>query len=155
MPTLLLGVLLIAGCAAADKVESRGDKAPEKLLLFQKTPCFGTCPAYNATLYTDGSIAYVGLRYVPIKDSLQLQLPEKEFLELRKALQELNYPSLQKTYLSSYTDLPSTYLTFYENGKEQKRVKHQQDGPKALQDFITTLHEQIMQLVQEKAQSQQ
>lgn len=130
-----LSVLLLAGCAGSASCNSQSQEPPEPLLLFQKTPCYGTCPSYNATFYTDGSVRYEGLRHVPVQDTLQLCLPKKELKELQALIRSTDYTTWENSYSSPYTDLPATYITFYEQGREVKRVKHQQGGPAALQQL--------------------
>jgi len=155
---LLLGLVLLlaSGCARGKAnqsiIHTQGHDVapPQKLLLFQKTPCYGTCPAYNATFYSDGTINYEGFRYVPVTDTLTLQLSEKQLQQVKEMLHKLDYTSLKDTYLSPYTDLPSSYLNFYENDREVRRIKHQQDGPEALQGTITYLHELVMELLEAK-----
>lgn len=155
---ILLGLVLLlaSGCARGSANQSinqsQGTDAapPQKLLLFQKTPCYGTCPAYNVTFYSDGTVLYEGFRYVPVTDTLTLQLSEKQLQEVKEMLRKLDYTSLNDTYLSPYTDLPSSYLTFYENDREVRRIKHQQNGPETLQQTITYLHELVMELLEAK-----
>ncbi|WP_415837241.1 DUF6438 domain-containing protein [Pontibacter korlensis] len=123
---------------------------PQELLLFQKTPCYGTCPAYNATFYSDGTVLYEGLRYVPVQDTLSLRLTKNQLQEVQATLKDLNHTSLENNYLSTFTDIPSSYLTFYKDNKEVKRIKHQQEGPEKLQQVIKQLHELVMQLLNER-----
>lgn len=141
------GLILLGSCASGKTRESIKNEPPQKLLLFQKTPCYGTCPAYNATFYSDGKVFYEGFRYVPVLDTLTLQLTPEQLQEVKHAIQELDYTSLESSYPSPYTDLPSSYLTFYEGGREVKRVKHQQDGPEKLQKTIRQLHDLVMSLL--------
>ncbi len=111
----------------------------EPLLLFQKTPCLGICPAYNASLYPDGNVVYVAFQTAQAQDTLQFQLTAPELTELKQLLKSLDYTTLERSYLSGWSDVSSTYITFYEAGKEVKRVKHQEGGPQNLVQFITWL----------------
>ncbi|OKL41714.1 DUF6438 domain-containing protein [Pontibacter flavimaris] len=148
LPLLWLGCLLAGGCASSTAQGTQAQQgALDKLLLFQKTPCYGTCPAYNATFYSDGSILFEGFRYVPVLDSVRLQLTPEQLQKVQASLRNLNYTALESSYPSPYTDMPSTYLTFYEQGREVKRVKHQQEGPAQLQQTIGELHELVMRLL--------
>lgn len=134
-------ILIISACSGATLAQKQQSTSPpaQPLLLFQKTPCLGTCPAYNATLYTDGSVAFVPFERGTAQDTLLLQLPEQEFIQLKQQLQSLNYRELQSSYRSQWSDVPSAYFTFYENGKAVKRVKHQEGGPEALVQFKATV----------------
>lgn len=136
--------MVITGCGTLQAQKQQ--YKPQPLLLFQKTPCFGSCIAYNATIYSDGSIAYVPYEKGAPQDTLPLQLKEQEFQQLKQEMQALNHKTLQSSYLSGWSDGSSTYLTFYENGKEVKRVKHQEGGPEALiqfQSFVAALLERL------------
>ena len=134
------------GSTTIAQKQQTASKPVQPLLLFQKTPCLGTCPAYNATLYTDGSVAFVPFEKGAAQDTLLLQVPEQEFIHLKQQLQSLNYTALQSSYRSEWSDMPSAYFTFYENGKAVKRVKHQEGGPEALEQLkaaVGTLLERL------------
>jgi hypothetical protein len=38
----------------------------DTVLVFQRTPCYGTCPAYTATIFRSGKVSYTGERSVPV-----------------------------------------------------------------------------------------
>ncbi|GAB3527439.1 hypothetical protein GCM10027443_04020 [Pontibacter brevis] len=122
----------------------------ELLLLFQKTPCLGNCPAYNATIYDNGSISFVEFKNALAQDTLQLQLSDKELQQLKREIAALDYKKLQDRYLTQWSDISSTYLTFFEAGKEAKRVKHEEGGPRQLIKFQEWLHQIIWQRAEEK-----
>lgn len=143
--------LLLSECSSLNALP-KGITAQQAmpLLLFQKTPCLGTCPAYNAMVYEDGSIRFVEYKKALAQDTLQLQLAKKELKQLKEAMEELNYKDLQNNYLSGWSDISSTYLTFYEDGKQVKRVKHQKGGPQELLHFQEWLHELLWQRAHDK-----
>lgn len=96
-------------------------------------------------IYTDGSVAYVPFKNALAQDTLQLQLTKQELQQLKQRIEGLEYNNLNTSYLSGWSDVSSAYFTFYENGKELKRVKHQEGGPQALLQFkgwLETLLEQ-------------
>lgn len=122
----------------------------QPLLHFQKTPCLGTCPAYNAMIYENGSISYVEFKNALAQNTISLQLTEEELQQLKRKIEELNYKGLQRRYLTQWSDMPSTYLTFFEQGKEVKRVKHEEGGPQRLIQFQDWLHNLIWPRAEEK-----
>lgn len=144
--------ILVASCAGSAACQSNSSQPALPLLQFQKAPCYGTCPAYEANIMQNGSITLVswGNISVPENDTVQLCMPKQTLQQLKSDLAALNYTSLQDAYLTQWTDWPSTYLTFYEDGKAVKKVKHQQGGPEALQALQKNLHETIMALLQDK-----
>jgi len=143
--------MLLSGCTSARARHTPGAaQTPQPFLLFQKTPCYGFCPAYDAKIYEDGGINYIGYRNAPVEDTLQLCLPKQDLLQLKKAAKALNYTSLQSAYRSQRTDQPSTYVTFYQNGREVKRIRHQEGGPEQLLQFQEMLDNLVMRLVEER-----
>lgn len=144
---LLMSSTLLLACKSITPSVSETEQAEvTPLIMFQKTPCYGTCPAYNATFYSNGKVYYEGFRYAPLQDTATFYLSGQKLQTLQKQLKDLEYTSLDDNYLSPYTDLPSSYLTFYQDGKEVKRVKHQHGGPDALQQFVMYLQEEVTRL---------
>jgi hypothetical protein len=150
---LLLALLsLIKACTSSSARQSTGINLPSlPLLHLQKTPCLGTCPAYNAIIYEDGSISYVAFRRALAQDTLHFTLTGQEVQQLQQKLQALHYKQLQNAYLTQWSDMSATYITFYEAGKEVKRVKHQEGGPEQLIQFQEWLHQLVWQRAEELA----
>lgn len=152
--TIILLLLLSMGlsnCAGKAPLQSNGAAPALPLLQFQRAPCYGTCPAYEATILKDGSITLVSWGHisVPENDTVQLHMPKPELDKLKADIAALNYTLLEDAYLTRWTDWPSTYLTFYEDGKAVKRIKHQEGGPEALKNLHKELHETIMALLKD------
>ncbi|MBD1397562.1 hypothetical protein H9Q13_10320 [Pontibacter sp. JH31] len=147
---LILSCLPLAiGCSASQNTKQK--QTDEPYLFFQKTPCLGICPSYEATIQEDGSIRYVGWEHVPVKDTAYFKFTPEEMKELRDEVENLNYLSLQPVYLTDWSDMPSTITAFYNEGQEEKRVKHQEGGPKELLVFQEALHKRLMSLAEEEA----
>ncbi|RDV16402.1 hypothetical protein DXT99_04150 [Pontibacter diazotrophicus] len=139
------------GCNARQALSnSEAGQSNQPLLLFQKSPCLGTCPAYNATIYQDGSISFVEFKNALAQDTILFQLPEEELRQLKQELEKLKYKDLQNSYLSNWSDISTTSLTFYEDGKEVKQVRHEEGGPQRLVQFQEWLHKLIWQRAEEK-----
>ncbi|WP_161891199.1 DUF6438 domain-containing protein [Pontibacter russatus] len=145
-------LITISSCGVATLAQKQKPSSlpVQPVLLFQKTPCLGTCPAYNATLYTDGSVAFVPFERGAAQDTLLLQIPEQEFIQLKQQLQTLHYRYLQGSYRSQWSDMPSAYFTFYENGRAVKRVRHQEGGPEALVQLKAAVGTLLERLAKEK-----
>lgn len=144
---VLLGISLLVACAAGPA--QRQNSVP--LLHFQKTPCLGTCPSYEATVYTDGRVRYQGYDHVALTDSANFTLSKAELASLMAEIKALRTTPLRDTYLTQWSDMPSTISTFYQNGKEVQSVKHQEGGPDALLQFQEKIHLRLMQLAKEEA----
>lgn len=121
------------------------------LLYFQKTACLGSCPAYDAAIATDGSVTFVGFAHTPSPDSLFFKISEDKLDSLKTAIANLNYRNLLDLYPTQWSDMPSTLTTFYENGKEVKRVKHSEGGPEELRQFQESLHNTLLTMAEKEA----
>jgi hypothetical protein len=151
LPLFLLLCLTMA-CTASSARQSPDTNNPSlPLLHFQKTPCLGTCPAYNAMIYEDGSITFSAVKRAVAQDTLYFNLTSQELQQLQQQLEALHFEQLQNAYLSQWSDMPATYITFYEAGKEAKRVKHQEGGPENLLQVQEWLHQLVWQRAEEKS----
>lgn len=146
---LALGFVLVAACSTAQHKAQPGQDIP--LLHFQKTPCLGICPSYEATIAANGKIRYIGYEHVPLQDTAYFELPQQELRALQQEIAQLHYTAFQDNYHTDWSDMPSTIVTFFEKGKEVKRVKHQEGGPQRLLHFNEQLHLRLMQLAEEEA----
>ncbi|WP_347156878.1 DUF6438 domain-containing protein [Pontibacter chitinilyticus] len=151
-----MGIFCWSGCTTSAVCQTSAAGQPaESLLFFQKTPCYGTCPAYDAMIYANGSITYTGYRYAPVQDTVQFCLPKQDLQQLKKDIEALHYTSLQDNYRAQRTDMPSTYLTFYKEGREAKRIRHQQGGPEALLQFKGKVEQLFTDLLAKKLAAEQ
>jgi hypothetical protein len=48
---------------------SHHDKPRSKVITLQRTVCFGTCPEYKLTIFSDGTVAYEGISSVKKEDT--------------------------------------------------------------------------------------
>ncbi|QNE40185.1 hypothetical protein F1C16_11755 [Hymenobacter sp. NBH84] len=115
------------------------------VMVFRKTRCFGTCPAYTATVYADGRVAYEGLDFVTLKGKHELRLPTAVINQTIQQANALHFSQLQSHYLSGVSDLPSTYLTLTLADGTQKTVQAEltNDTPPPLKELLTYVAEQM------------
>lgn len=105
------------------------------VLVLRKTPCFGFCPYFEASIYADGRVHYVGHRNVAKVGTYELQVSADAVRQLLKQAEEIGFANFQDQYLSGATDLPSTYLTY--NGKT---VQSETGAPQELLDLLTAVN---------------
>jgi hypothetical protein len=160
MKSLLLPVLMLCTLSTLTGCKLRRQEAalaatqatkPQPFLLFEKTRCFGSCPSYQASIAEDGSITFIGRAYVPVEDTVHLQLPAPTLKELQETVKQLNYEQLEDIYPTQWSDMPSTITTFYKDGNLAKRIKHQEGGPEALKLFQNRLNSILLDLAAAEA----
>ncbi|MBG8555343.1 DUF6438 domain-containing protein [Hymenobacter guriensis] len=112
-------------------------------LIFRKTPCFGTCPAYTATIYADGRVEYEGQSNVPLTGTHQLRLPADTVAYIRREADRIGFAKLRPVYTANISDVPSTYLTMPQPDGTMKEVRVDVDAPAELTKLLEYIHRQV------------
>ena len=101
----------------------------------QRTPCFGRCGIYTATIYTNGYVIYNGEKWVEKEGVYEGTISQKSMDEILKYAQELKYFEMKSEYDNKgVTDLPST-ITKLRNEEGLKTIQNRYEGPKELSQF--------------------
>lgn len=133
----LAGALLAGGCRT--QMETTGATSPKSnsaivVATIERTACFGKCPMYKATFFSDGTVHYEGKRFVPHEGLFTLKVSKDEVNSIFTEADKLGYWTLDDRYDSAVTDFPSCLTSVTENGKT-KSVYDRVNGPKALKAF--------------------
>lgn len=88
-----------------------------RVIALETTPCRGTCPVQQLTLYADGRVSYVGLEHTERLGTYELRLPKREVARLKKCFRNARFFDFKTSYQAKVSDLPSTYLTFSDGGR--------------------------------------
>ena len=115
----------------------------DTVLVFQRTPCHGTCPIYTATIFRNGKVAYTGEQFVPLSGSHELQLDPATVTAMLAEARRINFNQLAPSYTANVSDLPSTIITVYQPGQQRHRVLAEAGIPAPLQGYITYLKSKI------------
>ncbi|MCC2547124.1 DUF6438 domain-containing protein [Hymenobacter sp. BT175] len=130
--------------APAAKPVAKAKEAEEApVIVFKKTPCYGSCPHYEATIYPDGRVAYLGYRNVPRMGAAQLQLPPAVVGNVLSQARELNFAGLQDLYSKGATDMPATIITIIQPDGKPKTVQVEEGAPQPLQDLLKYLGDEL------------
>ena len=115
----------------------------DTVLVFQRTPCHGTCPIYTATIFRNGRVAYNGERFVPLTGAHELRLDPATVTAMLAEARRINFNQLAPSYTANVSDLPSTIITVYQPGQQRHRVLAEASIPAPLQGYITYLKSKI------------
>ena len=111
--------VLDAGASTAHPATTPTVAIPEDFALsFERTHCYGTCPAYEVTVQRSGQVHFAGER--GCTDS---ELTHDQMQELVELLEMSGFVDLKDATQESVTDLPSTIVTVRMYG-QKKRLKH-------------------------------
>lgn len=133
---------------AATTTKAATPAAAGPVLIFERTPCYGRCPAYSMQVYADGRVAYEGRRDVPLMGKHDLKLPAASVAEMLRQAHEAHFETFEKEYLSGATDMPSTIVTIAQPDGTLKRVTAENNAPENVKNYFTYLTTQFDQLGQ-------
>ncbi|MCP5346229.1 MAG: DUF6438 domain-containing protein [Gammaproteobacteria bacterium] len=109
----------------------------------QRTACFGICPVYAVTIYSDGLVEFHGERFVESAGDFQYRIEQEDFASLAAFAEQIDFFSLDTEYRYktgpngeriAVSDLPSR-ITTVEKAGESKTVLNYFGGPEALTAF--------------------
>jgi hypothetical protein len=89
----------------------------------ERTGCYGECPVYRLTVSNDGSVVYVGTRWVKVLGRQQYKLTDAQFSELQAAFEHAGFMQLRDYDRVENTDDDWSHLS-YRRGSIVKRVRH-------------------------------
>lgn len=113
------------------------------VLVYQRTPCYGRCPAYTATIFADGRVEYDGQRFVPLLGKHTLSLSPTKVAALVAEAKRINFSSLAERYAGNTSDLPATIITVQPAGEPLHAVYASEGIPEQLQAYINYLNGQL------------
>jgi len=134
------------------KAPTPAQAATEPVLVFQRTPCHGTCPTYTATIYADGRVEYEGQRFVTLVGKHTLSLPVATVNQMLAEAKRINFNKFGERYAGNSTyDAPATIITVHPVGQPAKAVYALEGYPADLEAYIEYLSTRIDPLSTNKA----
>ena len=145
---LLLGALVLPACAQRKlprkakpaKTAAATPKAQEPVLVYQRTPCYGRCSVYTATIFADGRVEYDGQRFVPLLGKHTLSLPPATVAAMLAEARRINFDQFSERYVGNTSDLPATIITVHPAGQALHAVYASENIPASLKGYIDYLN---------------
>jgi uncharacterized protein DUF6438 len=140
--------LLVAAWATTARADSTVPQpgAGKPMASLQRTACYGTCPIYKVTVFSDGTLKYEGERFVKKIGAATAKLSPAEVEALARAFQQADFFALADKYEKyEMTDAPSA-ITSFDDGKKQKTVSHYH-GDRSAPAALRTLEDRIDAIV--------
>jgi len=134
MNKIIILTILIVGSISCKSTKKISEKTDYIVFTFRKTECKGKCPAYYIEIYKSGKIIFEGTKNVSKIGKYNKQIAKKEVENLISEFEKANFFSFENEYTSLITDLPTTYLSFTNNGKT-KQIRDYHGSPKELKDL--------------------
>jgi hypothetical protein len=117
-------VLLFSTLALADTSAPAERGKARVVATLERTVCFGSCPAYKLTVYSDGQVLWEGASYVKKKGKASATLTAGELSLLKAAFSDAGYFDLPDTAACyEATDNPWA-TTSYDDGTRHRTLRH-------------------------------
>ncbi|MBI1257727.1 MAG: hypothetical protein GC204_09675 [Chloroflexi bacterium] len=135
---LMLTVLAVMPAAAESATpEATPEITPEGqvAITLERTACFGTCPVYTVTIYTDGRVVYNGEQFVDVKGEQTSSIDPATVEQLIAGFEAVGYFDWNDSYTDMYiTDQPYITTTVRRDGvtKQIDRYAGDESAPLAL-----------------------
>ena len=111
----------------------------------ERTGCYGECPVYRLTVDTDGSVVYVGTRWVKVQGRQEYKLSEQQLDELRTAFDRSGFMQMRDYDKVESTDDDWAHVSL-RRGSLVKRVRHYH-GDNAAPPALGVLEDEIDRIV--------
>lgn len=99
------------------------------IIHFQRSECYGSCPAYKVTIFGDGRVEYLGEKNVKVKGKRKGRISDGDLRSLMTAFSKADFFSLgenlgeSKCSCALWTDFPTTTIAVTA-GSSTHRVEH-------------------------------
>lgn len=159
-PRLMRGLacaLLLCAVACSKKKKAKDTTSPDQphppdtvagataVATLERTGCYGECPVYRLTVNSDGTVVYIGTRYVKVPGRQEYKLSPIQLLELESAFGRANFAQLKDYDRVENTD-DDWALIGFRRGNGLKRVRHYH-GDNSAPAALTALEDEFDRIV--------
>jgi len=111
------------------------------LATLERTGCYGECPVYRLTIASDGSVVYIGTKWVKVTGRREYSITPGQVAELESAFERAGFMQLHDYDHVESTDDDWAHLSFALNGRI-KRVRHYH-GDASAPAALNTLEDEV------------
>jgi hypothetical protein len=111
--------------------------APYLVAMLSKTACYGSCPNYQAWVYSNGTVLWCGESHVARLGDFKASASAAWISELFQQVEISNFWQLAPQYPANgktLADVPFT-VTYFRNEKNERRIVDNADAPLILQQL--------------------
>ncbi len=94
----------------------------DPVIEMEKGPCYGNCPVYQLTIYTDRTATFRGERFTNKNGLWTKKLALAEYDRLVQAFREANLWKYPSAYKSNIPDLQTVTLRYYEEDRSKEVI---------------------------------
>lgn len=131
-------LLLIGSCKAPKLYPRQPDRNGKIVLKMNRTPCFGSCPVFEATLYENGLLLYNGQRFTVKVGCYYARVDKKELIKLDNWFKKAGFFELKDQYPEQdigIRDLPTCTLLYTQGARQKEVLDKKVSTPSQLTDL--------------------
>jgi hypothetical protein len=108
----LLSAAFFLACSSSKKSGLSDKERLSWYLSVEQTPCFGKCPIYQMSIDGNQQVRLSAKRFLPRIGEYHAAMPDSLFNELVSLTQQATWDTYDSSYMTGYSDLPSTVVRF-------------------------------------------
>lgn len=124
-------------CKTSKDIENKSDYV---MFSLRKTECKGKCPVLFMEIFKSGIVVFEGIKNTDKIGKYEKTLSKKEIRNLQKSFDNSDFFSFENEYTDKITDLPSTYISYTNNG-QTKQIRDYYGAPEKLKELEEILNE--------------
>ena len=146
-------VFIISSCQSSKSISSvnSGDENSYKVASIKKTACYGSCPVYEMTIYSNLTVEFVGERFVDKIGKYTSRITQQNLQDIKESFSRNKFFDFEDEYSSFVSDLPTTFVYFSDGGKT-KTVMDYTNAPEGLKNIEKLLEGFVDSLIWEEDQ---
>ena len=141
---LTISMFIIFSCSTTKTSNGSKQEIVEPLITMHKGACFGTCPVYRFSLYSNGDFIYEALRFHENHGLYAGALTDNQVEDLSQMASAMSWEKYPEYIESQIPDLPATTFTY--GGKS---VQFREEAPEALTTLGAFMEDLIKQAPKE------
>jgi hypothetical protein len=122
----------------------------DTLLYFNRTACFGFCPTFEFTIFSNGTVLYHGIQHVQPLGQHWFLISENEWDQLLKLARKTGFFDMENVYpvdkREFLVDLPNINLMIQSDGRK-KFVLDNHSAPEKLKELEREVEETLKRLL--------
>jgi hypothetical protein len=120
-----LMIIFVLGAAVVTAQDSEANVA----ITLERTPCFGTCPAYTVTIMDDGTVIYEGQNFVETMGEQTSEIDPETVASMVEAFTNAGYFEWDEAYdTQTVSDLPTVTTSVTRDGETHRIVRYTGDS---------------------------
>ena len=118
-------LLVLAAALAVPASAQSPTRSPTRSITYETGVCFGRCPVYSVTVYSNGRATFTGRRFTAVEGTREFRVPAGTYSRLARHLEPLRPARAEEIRYSGdrcrvmATDLPSATVTWRGQGGDR------------------------------------